>query len=67
VFPWKLPFPCKAVVFKDKVAGVGFDWENRTGMGKKYRRNLKEFQEEVKDGNVDAMEAEFGECAIPLW
>lgn len=64
--PNGLPSLVKANRIQDKVAGVGFDWENPEQVWEKVKEELEEFQEEVKDGNVDAMEAEFGDVIFSM-
>jgi len=64
--PKSLPALVKASRIQEKVAGVGFDWEESDQVWKKVEEELREFQEEVKDRNQDKMEAEFGDVLFSL-
>ncbi|SHI46681.1 XTP/dITP diphosphohydrolase [Arenibacter nanhaiticus] len=64
--PKGLPALVKASRIQDKVAGVGFDWEKPEQVWEKVQEELQELQKEVKDGNTDAMEAEFGDVLFSM-
>ncbi len=64
--PSSLPALVKSNRIQDKVAGVGFDWEKPEQVWEKVQEELGEFQDEVKSGNVDAMEAEFGDVLFSM-
>ena len=64
--PKGLPALVKANRIQAKVAGVGFDWERPGQVWEKVEEELNEFQEEVTQGNVDAMEAEFGDVLFSM-
>ncbi|HLV14975.1 MAG TPA: nucleoside triphosphate pyrophosphohydrolase [Xanthomarina sp.] len=64
--PRSLPALVKASRIQDKVAGVGFDWEEPNQVWGKVEEELTEFKHEVKNGNMDAMEAEFGDVLFSL-
>lgn len=64
--PMGLPALVKANRIQDKVAGVGFDWEKPEQVFEKLKEELGEFQEEVKFGNTDKMEAEFGDVLFSM-
>lgn len=64
--PKSLPALVKASRIQDKVAGVGFDWEKPEQVWEKLEEELGEFQDEVKAGNQDAMEAEFGDVLFSM-
>ncbi|PTX61937.1 XTP/dITP diphosphohydrolase [Kordia periserrulae] len=64
--PKSLPALVKANRIQDKVAGVGFDWEEPTQVWEKLQEELSEFQEEVAKGNQQAMEAEFGDVLFSM-
>jgi len=64
--PKSLPALVKASRIQEKVAGVGFDWEEPNQVWEKVEEELEEFQEEVKEGNQDEMEAEFGDVLFSL-
>ena len=65
-FPKSLPALVKAIRIPDKVKGVGFDWEESHQVWDKVQEELQELQEEVKLGNQDAMEAEFGDVLFSM-
>ena len=64
--PNGLPALVKANRIQDKVAGVGFDWEKPEQVWEKVQEELEEFQYEVKQGNGDAMESEFGDVLFSM-
>ncbi len=64
--PKGLPALVKANRIQDKVAGVGFDWERPEQVWEKVQEELQEFQEEIKSGNAEKMEAEFGDVMFSL-
>ncbi|QRM89688.1 nucleoside triphosphate pyrophosphohydrolase [Lacinutrix sp. WUR7] len=64
--PKSLPALVKANRIQDKVAGVGFDWEERQQVWEKVEEELKEFQDEVKAENQEAMESEFGDVLFSM-
>lgn len=64
--PSGLPALVKANRIQDKVAGVGFDWERPEQVWEKVQEELGEFQEEVKIGNRDKIEDEFGDLLFSM-
>ena len=64
--PKSLPALVKASRIQEKVAGVGFDWEKPQQVWEKVEEELGEFQDEVKKGNADEIEAEFGDVLFSL-
>jgi XTP/dITP diphosphohydrolase len=64
--PASLPALVKANRIQEKVAGVGFDWEEPEQVLQKVREELGELQEEVRLGNADAAEAELGDVLFSL-
>ncbi|MBC9796603.1 nucleoside triphosphate pyrophosphohydrolase [Sinomicrobium weinanense] len=64
--PQSLPALVKANRIQDKVAGVGFDWEEPSQVWEKLQEELGEFQEEVKKNDADQMEAEFGDVLFSM-
>lgn len=64
--PKSLPALVKASRIQDKVKGVGFDWEESHQVWEKVQEELNELQEEVKVGNQDKMEAEFGDVLFSM-
>ncbi|APU08783.1 nucleoside triphosphate pyrophosphohydrolase [Cellulophaga lytica] len=64
--PKSLPALVKASRIQDKVAGVGFDWEEPQQVFEKVQEELAELQEEVDDANQDKIEAEFGDVLFSM-
>ncbi|GGG57579.1 nucleoside triphosphate pyrophosphohydrolase [Bizionia arctica] len=64
--PKSLPALVKASRIQDKVAGVGFDWEEPSQVWEKVEEELAEFKHEVKNGNLNGMEDEFGDVMFSL-
>ncbi|UMB60973.1 nucleoside triphosphate pyrophosphohydrolase [Lutibacter sp. A80] len=64
--PKSLPAMVKANRIQDKVAGVGFDWEQPEQVWKKVQEELTELNEEIKKGNTDSIEAEFGDVLFSM-
>ncbi|MCH2194888.1 nucleoside triphosphate pyrophosphohydrolase [Kordia sp.] len=64
--PKSLPALVKANRIQDKVAGVGFDWEEPNQVWEKLQEELSEFQEEVAKGDQKAMESEFGDVMFSM-
>jgi len=64
--PNGLPALVKANRVQDKVAGVGFDWEKPEQVFEKLQEELEEFTSEVKSGDIDKMEAEFGDVLFSM-
>ena len=64
--PKSLPALVKASRIQDKVAGVGFDWEEPQQVFEKVQEELAELQVEVNEANQDKMEAEFGDVLFSM-
>jgi len=64
--PKSLPALVKANRIQDKVAGVGFDWEEPQQVFEKLQEELKELQHEVAENNQEKMEAEFGDVLFSM-
>ncbi|HET8855782.1 MAG TPA: nucleoside triphosphate pyrophosphohydrolase [Salinimicrobium sp.] len=64
--PGSLPALVKASRIQEKVAGVGFDWEEPRQVFEKLKEELSEFEHEVSSGNRDKMEAEFGDVLFSM-
>src|SRR5690606_3511828 len=64
--PVSLPAMVKANRIQDKVAGVGFDWEEPQQVWEKVEEELKELQTEVSTGDRDKMESELGDVLFSL-
>ena len=64
--PKSLPALVKAGRIQEKVAGVGFDWENPAQVWEKVQEELSELNEEVKAGNLENTEKEFGDVLFSM-
>lgn len=64
--PNSLPALVKANRIQDKVAGVGFDWEQPEQVFEKVKEELNELQFEVKKGDNDKIESEFGDVLFSM-
>ncbi len=64
--PKSLPAMVKANRIQDKVAGVGFDWEHDHQVFDKVKEELDELSSEVRQGNADQVEAEFGDVLFSI-
>ena len=64
--PMSLPALVKASRIQDKVAGVGFDWEEPQQVLDKLKEELEELKVEVQAQDQDKMEAEFGDVLFSL-
>ncbi len=64
--PKSLPAVVKASRIQEKVAGIGFDWENPAQVWEKVQEELSELNEEVKTGNPENTEKEFGDVLFSM-
>ncbi len=64
--PKSLPALVKAIRIQEKVAGVGFDWEEPQQVFEKVEEELQEFNAEIKAKNQVAIESEFGDVLFSL-
>lgn len=64
--PTGLPALVKASRIQEKVAAVGFDWEEPAQVWEKVQEELQEFKDEVEKKDIKAMEAEFGDVLFSL-
>jgi len=64
--PKSLPALVKATRIQDKVAAVGFEWENTEQVLAKIKEEILEFEVEKKAKQQDKMEAEFGDILFAL-
>ena len=64
--PRSLPAVVKANRIQDKVAGVGFDWEEPQQVFEKLKEELEELQHEVSVDNRDEIEPEFGDFLFSM-
>lgn len=64
--PVSLPSLVKASRIQEKVAGVGFDWEEPQQVFEKLKEEIEELQHEVDAADKDKMEAEFGDVLFSM-
>lgn len=64
--PKGLPAVVKASRIQDKVAGVGFDWEEPQQVFEKVQEELSELQHEINANNQEKIEAEFGDVLFSM-
>lgn len=64
--PKSLPALVKANRIQDKVAGVGFDWEEPQQVFEKLQEELEELQHEISEENTDKIESEFGDVLFSM-
>lgn len=64
--PKSLPALIKASRIQDKVAGVGFDWEEPSQVFEKVKEELAELQLEINEGHHENIEDEFGDVLFSL-
>tara|TARA_A100000171_G_C2140545_1_gene155516 strand:+ start:3080 stop:3853 length:774 start_codon:yes stop_codon:yes gene_type:complete len=64
--PRSLPALVKANRIQDKVAGVGFDWEEPQQVFEKLQEELAELQHEVSENNQEKIEQEFGDVLFSM-
>lgn len=64
--PDGLPSLVKAYRIQDKVANVGFDWENREDVWDKVKEEIAEFEAEMRKCPNDQMVNEFGDLLFAL-
>ncbi|PKH51640.1 nucleoside triphosphate pyrophosphohydrolase [Tenacibaculum sp. Bg11-29] len=64
--PKSLPALVKASRIQEKVAGVGFDWEEPQQVWEKVQEEISELNEEIKAGNIENTEKEFGDVLFSL-
>ena len=64
--PQSLPAVIKASRIQEKVAGIGFDWEQPEQVWDKVQEELSELNEEIKAGNNENIEKEFGDVLFSM-
>lgn len=64
--PASLPALVKASRIQDKVAGVGFDWEEPDQVFEKLKEELDELHHELQVQDQDRIESEFGDVLFSL-
>ncbi|MCF6350590.1 MAG: nucleoside triphosphate pyrophosphohydrolase [Flavobacteriaceae bacterium] len=64
--PKSLPALVKASRIQEKVAAVGFEWQNTKQFYKKIEEELQEFKTEISKNNQEKSEEEFGDLLFAL-
>ena len=64
--PHSLPAVIKSFRIQEKVRGIGFDWDNTDQVWGKVKEEIIELKEEVKNGDLDKIESEFGDVLFAL-
>ena len=64
--PNSLPALVKANRIQEKVAGIGFDWEEPHQVWDKVQEELSELNEEIKNNNPEKIEKEFGDVLFSM-
>lgn len=64
--PNSLPAMVKAFRIQQKVKQVGFEWENKEQVWEKVEEEIGELNEEIKAGNQEKMEQEFGDVLFSM-
>jgi XTP/dITP diphosphohydrolase len=64
--PKSLPAVVKASRIQEKVSGVGFDWEKPEQVWEKVQEELSELNAEIKAGNKENTEKEFGDVLFSM-
>ena len=64
--PKSLPAGIKAYRIQEKVKGIGFDWEDKKQVWNKVLEEIEELKEEIKKGNQDRIESEYGDLLFAL-
>ena len=64
--PKSLPAMVKAFRIQEKVKGIGFDWDNKSQIWDKVLEEIEELKVEVKKGDNDRIESEFGDVLFAL-
>jgi XTP/dITP diphosphohydrolase len=64
--PVSLPSLVKAMRIQDKARSAGFDWEEKEQVLDKVEEEIKELREELRSGNNEKIENEFGDLLFSL-
>lgn len=64
--PKSLPAMVKASRIQDKAKGVGFDWDEPHQVWDKVEEEIEEFKHEIKNGDQDKIESEFGDVMFSM-
>ena len=64
--PKSLPAIVKAFRIQEKVRGIGFDWDDQSQVWEKVLEEIEELKVEIKKGDNDRIESEFGDVLFAL-
>ena len=64
--PKSLPSLIKANRIQEKVANVGFDWEEKEQVWEKVKEEIAEVEAEIKEGTREKLEDEFGDLLFAV-
>lgn len=64
--PDSLPSIIKASRIQEKAANIGFDWEIPAQVWDKVKEETREVEQEIKNGNQDNLESEFGDLLFAI-
>ena len=64
--PKSLPAIVKAFRIQEKVRGIGFDWDDKSQVWEKVLEEIEELKVEIKKGDHDRIESEFGDVLFAL-
>lgn len=64
--PSALPALIKANRIQEKARNIGFDWEEPSQVWEKVREEIAEVEQEIKAGNKDNLEQEFGDLLFAV-
>ena len=64
--PESLPSIIKASRIQEKAANIGFDWEIPAQVWDKVKEETREVEQEIKNGNQDNLESEFGDLLFAI-
>ena len=64
--PKSLPAIVKSFRIQEKVRGIGFDWDNKTQVWDKVLEEIEELKMEIKKGDSERIESEFGDVLFAL-
>ncbi|MBD5269940.1 MAG: nucleoside triphosphate pyrophosphohydrolase [Bacteroides sp.] len=64
--PKALPALIKADRIQEKAANVGFDWDEKEQVWDKVREEIEEVEAEIKSGNKEDLEKEFGDLLFSV-
>ena len=64
--PKSLPAIVKSFRIQEKVRGIGFDWDDESQVWEKVLEEIEELKVEIKKGDNDRIESEFGDVLFAL-